>query len=84
MRNGIPIRKHSSAIARFTIYILVTVCIFENRNTTYMTRVLPNKPSMQTTIYRNWTSKYKPGISFLQFPVKLSKVKFRFNVELNE
>ena len=33
-RNGIPIRKHSSAIARFTMYMFVTVCIFENRNTT--------------------------------------------------
>lgn len=34
MRNGIPIRKHSSAMAKFKIYMFVTVCMFEKRNTT--------------------------------------------------
>ena len=34
IRNGIPSKKNSSANARLRIYVLVTVCIFENLNTT--------------------------------------------------
>lgn len=34
IKNGIPMRKHSSAMAKFRIYILVTVCILEKRSTT--------------------------------------------------
>lgn len=34
IKNGMPMRKHSSAIAKFKMYILVTVCILEKRNTT--------------------------------------------------
>ena len=34
MRKGMPSRKHSSAMARLRMYMLVTVCILENRRTT--------------------------------------------------
>lgn len=34
IRNGMPIRKHWSAIAKFKMYIFVTVCILLKRNTT--------------------------------------------------
>ena len=30
IRKGIPTRKHSSATARWRMYVLVTVCILEN------------------------------------------------------
>jgi hypothetical protein len=33
-RNGMPMRNDSSAIARFNIYLFVTVCILENLSTT--------------------------------------------------
>lgn len=51
-KNGMPMRKHSSAMAKFKIYIFVTVCMFEKRSTTYMTNVLPIKPIIQTIAYR--------------------------------
>lgn len=62
IRNGIPIKKHSSAIARFNIYIFVVVCIFENRNTTYITSVFPIKPIIQTSAYSIIKNMFAIGI----------------------
>lgn len=57
------------------MYMFVTVCIFEKRSTTYITRVFPRRPTMHTIEYRIWLTSGTIGKSAPQFGTTES-VKF--------